>query len=269
MIAPTPWAASLEPLYLGLAGLAAVAYAHRARGDRPAGLRAAAFGCGLLLVVVPLDSPLETIASRYLLLAHLVQNAMIADWAPPLLIIGLTPAVREAIEHRLGRAFELLTRLPVALTVWLVAWYGTHLPLPYDAALRHPAWLNLEHGILIAAGVVFWWPLIARSGDRRSPQALIVYLLLGSLLSAPLSLFYIFSSTPFYGFYAERPRLWGLSPIRDQNLGGIFMNAEQSVVLFAALAYFFKRWLDQEQREPEDGSEAAARDPAGPLRWSA
>ena len=42
------------------------------------------------------------------------------------------------------------------------------------------------------------------------------------------------------------PRLWGLSPAKDQNLGGILMNAEQTVVFLAALGYFLMRLLDEE-----------------------
>ena len=52
------------------------------------------FGAGLLLVVGALNSPLGTIATEYLVLFHLLQNVMISDWAPPLLLIGLTPAMR-------------------------------------------------------------------------------------------------------------------------------------------------------------------------------
>ena len=50
-----------------------------------------------------------------------------------------------------------------------------------------------------------------------------------AFVTAPwLSLAYIFASSPLYSFYAGAPRLWGLSPIRDQNLAGILMNAEQT-----------------------------------------
>jgi cytochrome c oxidase assembly factor CtaG len=59
-----------------------------------------------------------------------------------------------------------------------------------------------------------------------------------------------FSETPFYDFYAEAPRLWGLSPSQDQNFGGILMNAEQAAVFLAAILYFVLRLLPEE--EPQD-----------------
>jgi cytochrome c oxidase assembly factor CtaG len=59
---------------------------------------------------------------------------------------------------------------------------------------------------------------------------------------------FIFSSTPFYDFYKHAPRLWGLSATKDQNLGGILMNAEQTVVFLSALAYFLVRLLNEEDQ---------------------
>ena len=73
------------------------------RGSRRLPGAHARFGAGLLLVVGALNSPLGTIAIEYLVLFHLLQNVMISDWAPPLLLIGLTPAMRAAVATRGGR----------------------------------------------------------------------------------------------------------------------------------------------------------------------
>ena len=42
--------------------------------------RAVLFGAGLFLLAASLNSPLETLAAHYLLLIHLFQNVVIADW---------------------------------------------------------------------------------------------------------------------------------------------------------------------------------------------
>ncbi|HSX23200.1 MAG TPA: cytochrome c oxidase assembly protein, partial [Gaiellaceae bacterium] len=83
------------------------------------------------------------------------------------------------------------------------------------------------------------------------------YLGAGFVTSAFLGLAFIFSSRPFYSFYEHAPRLWGLSPTRDQNLGGILMNAEQTVVFLAAIGYFVWRLLEEEHVSGADGSPAA------------
>ena len=248
MSPPAPYSFSFEPLFLVLPAAAVYGYVRLARAvQRPSRLRAAIFGTGIVLIAVSLNSPLETLAIHYLLVIHLLQNVMIADWAPPLLVLGLTPAMRAAVAVRGGRPLALLTRPLVALPLWLAVWYGVHLPAFYDFALRHPLLLNVEHGALIFAGLAFWWPAFSRQPQRLSTPALLAYLGAAYVGSAFLSLALIFSGRAFYGFYEAAPRLWGLSPTKDQNLGGILMNAEQILVFFAALSYFLLRLLSEEE----------------------
>ena len=244
---PSPYSFEWEPLFVALAAVAAGAYWQSARATRPPWWRAVLFALGLLLVVGALASPLETIATHYLLLVHLLQNVMTADWAPPLLIVGLTPAMRAAVARRGGRVVGLATRPKVALPAWLLTWFGVHLPAFYDFALRNPWALNVEHGLLIAAGLVFWWPVLADEPNGLSTPLILAYLGAAFAIASFLGLAFIFSTTPFYDFYVEAPRLWGLSPAKDQNLGGILMNAEQTIVFLSALVYFVLRLLDEEE----------------------
>jgi putative membrane protein len=247
-VQPHPWAFTWEPLFLGLVLLAGVAYARAARRESPSKLRIAVFVLGLGLIVAALCSPLETIARRYLLLFHLLGNVMIADWAPPLLILGLTPHMRAAVTRHGGRPLARVARPWIALPSWLAVWYLVHLPAFYDYALRHAWALNLEHALLIAAGLLFWWPLLGDAATALSTPGALAYLGVAFVSSSFLGLAFIFSSTPFYDFYEHAPRLWGLSAAKDQNLGGILMNAEQTVVFLSALAYFLVRLLNEEEQ---------------------
>jgi cytochrome c oxidase assembly factor CtaG len=234
---------SWEPAFLVLAGIAAVAYAWAARRDRPSGRRIAVFALGLFLVAASLNSPLETIASKRLLLIHLLQNALIADLAPPLILLGLTPRMRA----RLDKLGLRRLRARYALPAWLVAWYGTHIAGFYDWALRTGWALNIEHAILIVGGLLFWWPLV--SGRLSAPPAL-AYLGAGFVASSFLGLAFIFASRPLYSFYKQAPRLWGLSPVRDQNLGGILMNSEQTLIFLFAIGWYISRLLQDEAPAP-------------------
>ena len=184
-------------------------------------------------------TPLETIAAKRLLLVHLLQNALIADIAPPLILLGLTAGMRTWLDTHGARR----VRARYALVAWLAAWYGTHLAGFYDWALRSEWPLNVEHGLLILGGLLFWWPLVS---GRLTPPAAIAYLGAGFVASSFLGLALIFSSRPFYSFYEHTQRLWGLSPIRDQNLGGIVMNGEQTLVFLIAIGWYVWRLLDEE-----------------------
>ena len=235
---------SFEPVFLALAVAAGALYWRAARSDPPPPWRAAAFWLGLFLIAASLNSPLETIASQYLLLMHLLQNALIADVAPLLVLLGLTPHMRVG----LGRRGLDRLRARWILPIWLGAWYCTHLAVFYDWALRTGWGLNLEHGILIAAGLLFWWPIVS---GRLTPAASLGYLAVAFVGSSFLGLAYIFSSSPLYTFYVHAPRLWGLSPVSDQNLGGILMNGEQTLVFLLAIGWFVLRLLDEEHAREE------------------
>ena len=241
---------SFEPLYLGLAVLAAALYVRAARQDPPPRWKAVSFGMGLFLVAASLNSPLETIAAERLLLVHLMQNALIADIAPLLVLLGLTPAMRGTLERRGAHRI----RARYALPAWLIAWYGTHLAGFYNWALDTGWALNVEHGLLILGGLLFWWPIVS---GRLSAPAGLAYLGAGFVASSFLGLALIFSSRPFYSFYVHAPRLWGLSPARDQNLGGILMNAEQTIVFLLAIGWYVWRLLEEEHLSGADESPAA------------
>ena len=235
---------SFEPLFLVLAAGAAFLYWRAARTDPPSTWRLVAFVTGLFLIAVSLNSPLETIAAQYLLLIHLLQNALIADVAPLLVLLGLTPWMKEEIERRGGDRLRARWILPL----WLAAWYLTHLAVFYNWALRTGWGLNIEHAILMAAGLLFWWPIVT---GRLSPPEGLGYLAAAFIGSTFLGLAFIFSSRPFYTFYEHAPRLWGLSPIRDQNLGGILMNGEQTLVFLLAIGWYVMRLLDEEHAAGE------------------
>ncbi|HUZ14684.1 MAG TPA: cytochrome c oxidase assembly protein [Gaiellaceae bacterium] len=244
-----PYAFGFEPLFLALALAAAALYWRAARRDPPPRWRAASFAAGLFLIAASLNSPLENLAAHYLLLMHLLQNALIADVAPLLVMLGLTPRMREAlIRHGAGRL-----RSRWILPVWLLGWYLTHIAPFYNWALRTGWGLNIEHAILIAVGLLFWWPIVT---GRLTPATGLAYLAAAFVGSAFLGLAYIFSSHPYYSYYEHVPRLWGLSATRDQSLGGILMNGEQTLVFLLAIGYFVMRLLDEEQVSGADGSSA-------------
>jgi cytochrome c oxidase assembly factor CtaG len=247
----SPWSFTFEPVFLALAALAVVAYVRAWRRAPGPAWRAWCFGAGVAVVVGALNSPLGTIAIEYLVLFHLLQNVMISDWAPPLLLLGLTPAMREAIAARGGRWFASLTRPQVALPVWLVGWYVVHLGAVYDAAVRDPLLLAVEHAVLIAIGLLFWWPVLCDVPHAAATLTRIGYVFAAFVLSAFLGLALTFAP-PVYDYYETLPeRLWGITAEQDQNLGGILMSTEQALVFFAAIVWLLLRLFREEAAAEE------------------
>jgi cytochrome c oxidase assembly factor CtaG len=249
----SPWSPTFEPLFAVLGAAATWLYvrAWRVSDPRPPARRGWLFGAGVALVVVALNSPLETIAVEHLLLFHLLQNVVISDWAPPLLLLGLTPAMRADLAERLGAWFAWITRPPIALATWLVTWYAIHLGVVYDAFLRSPAFLNLEHALLIAAGLLFWWPVLCDAPRSVPTLGRLAYVFAAFVGSAFLGLALTFSP-PVYGYYESLPeRLWGISAAQDQNLGGVLMSTEQALVFLAAIVWLLLRLFREEQEAEE------------------
>jgi cytochrome c oxidase assembly factor CtaG len=231
----------------------ALAYALGVRRSPAPGWRVAAFSVGLTLILVAFVSPLESLALRYLLTAHLLQNVVLAEWAPALCVLGVPPALAAALGRR--RAVRVLTHPLVALPVWLVTYFVWHIPRVYDYALAHPgSLLHVEHVSYFSAGVLVWWPVIQETPRRLSAGAKAAYLFAAFVLASPLGLLLALLPNAVYVWYAHAPRVWGLSPIGDQQLAGITMAVEQAVVFFAVFAVFFLRFMQE-----EDGTVAALR----------
>jgi cytochrome c oxidase assembly factor CtaG len=209
--------------------------------------RIAAFVAGELLILAVFATPVQSLALRYLLTMHLLQNVVLAEWAPALLVAGLSPALAARLTR--PAAMRALTSPFVALPVWLAVYFAWHLPWPYDAALRHPAsLLHAEHVSYLLAGCLVWWPVLQDVPRMLSSAAKAVYLFVAFVLASPLGLLLALLPHPLYDVYKHAPeRLWGLSAATDQQLAGITMASEQAVVFFAVFAFFFLRFLQDEE----------------------
>ena len=245
-MSPGDWSANWEAL---VPVAAAAAYLVGTRAERHA-LRTASFLAGCVLLVIALVTPLDTLAREYLVWGHLLQNVVLAEWAPLLLVLGVPPALAAQLTG--PRVVRFLTRPYVALPLWVGTYALWHVPALYDAALRHPSsLLAFEHATYVVSGALFWWCVWQDVPHRLSSIARAGYVFAAFVLSAPLGLVLALVPRPLYDFYAAAPeRVWGLSRLEDQQLGGMTMAGEQSIVFFAVFAYWFARFLaEQEQVE--------------------
>jgi putative membrane protein len=201
--------------------------------------RALPFVVALALIVAAFATKLQPFALHTFLWAHLLQNVVLAEWAPALLVL----AVPSAAAAR-ARNFSLFRPL-VALPLWLVTYFVWHLPWIYDFALRHPhSWLHVEHFSYLLAGICLWWPV---AHGRQSAGAKAAYLFSAFVLASPLGLALALFPRPVYSFYAHAPRSWGPSPESDQQIAGVTMAAEEALVFFAVFAAYLSRFLREEQ----------------------
>jgi cytochrome c oxidase assembly factor CtaG len=244
------------------------AQARQEEGGRGANaLQALAFAGGMLAILIALVSPIDGLGEDYLFSAHMVQHVLLGDIAPLLILLALSrvilrPATRRlmSVERRLGPLASPAT----GLIAWLVLMYLWHIPALYDAAVEHPLVHLLEHVSFFAAGVALWWPLIQPIPMRRHLTGLqpVAYIGTAKAGLAALGIFLTWSTTAIYPYYEDTPRIWGLTPVEDQNVAGVIMMVEQSVTLVLVLVALFVRMLrqseiDQLRRERLEEREAA------------
>jgi cytochrome c oxidase assembly factor CtaG len=235
---PYTWSPHLEATLPIL--LLALGYALATRPYHVSRLRAASFAAGIALVLATAVTPIDSL-SYHLLTVHLLQNVILAEWAPALLVLGLPPALARR------------ARIPLlaALPVWVGTYFVWHLPPLYDTALEHSLLLHAEHVSYLAAGIVFWLPLL-HGGAHDLAKA--VYVFAAFVLSSPLGLLLALLPEPIYDWYAD-VSLWGLAPLEDQQLAGLTMAGEESLVFFAVFSYYVARFMSA-----ADADEGAAGD---------
>ena len=231
---------SLEAV--GFVPILAVGYALVARAEPPGRLRIASALAALALIFAAFATKLQPFALHTFLWAHLLQNVVLAEWAPGLLVLAIPPALG-------SRAAQwLLFRPAVALPLWIGTYIAWHLPWAYDYALRHPhSLLHVEHVMYLVAGVALWWPVV-HGGYSAGVKA--GYLFAAFVLASPIGLLLALIPRPFYSFYAHAPRTWGPSPLADEQIAGVTMAVEQAVVFFAVFALYLFRFLQEEERDP-------------------
>ena len=210
---------------------AVVTWVLERRGARVPTWKRLSFAAGLTLIAVALLSPIEHLALTSMLSFHLLQNVIIADWAPPLLLLGLTPVMIAAIARRPG--VRWVVRPPVAIAIWIVTWYVIHLPPVYDYALHHRAALGVEHVAFIVSGLIFWWPDIVPGSLTN--RGLVLYLFVAMVVMMPLDIFIALYDRPLYAFYLHTGKLGGISALTDQRIAGATTALMETAVLSIAM----------------------------------
>jgi putative membrane protein len=266
-----PDPAVLAPLAL-LAGVYVWRFrdARREAGGRGAGVaQAAAFSGAMVALLIALVSPLDGLGEDYLFSAHMLQHVLLGDIAPLLLLLALSRVIMRPATRRLTRIERALGPLAHPLTglvLWLILMYLWHVPALYDAAVESAPVHVLEHASFFLAGIALWWALIQPIPMRRRLTGMqpVAYIAAAKGGLAALGLYLAWASTPLYPYYETTPRIWGLSPIEDQNVGGVIMMVEQSMTLVLVLVVLFVRMLGQSEEEERRRERLEAARVSGP-----
>jgi putative membrane protein len=227
--------------------------ARREAGGRGAGWRQALFfATSMVLLMTAVLSPVDRMGEDYLFSAHMVQHILLGDLAPLFLLLSLSRVIMRPVTRRLMGLERRLGALASPITfivAWLAMIYFWHIPALYNGALEHPAVHALEHATFFTAGTLLWWPLVQPVPMRRPLEGTmgLAYIFAAKMTLGVLGLYLTWSSAVAFDYYNHVPRIWGLSPIQDQNVGGAIMMVEQALVLLAVFFLLFVKMLTQSE----------------------
>lgn len=230
--------------------------------------RLASYLGGLAALALSLLSPIDWLGGQ-LFFMHMIQHLLSIMVAAPLLWLGnpfpvvlwgMPRSLRRMVSHLLAtrspfrRAMTAITKPGFAWLIFVVVLLGWHEPSAYNLALRRPWVHDVEHIMFFGAAMLYWWH-VTGAAPHLHPR-MPVWMSMGFLLATipPNMLTGVtiaFSETVVYTYYESVPRVWGVTVMQDQQLGGAIMWIPGSMMfLVAALIVIAVGLSRAEDKEP-------------------
>jgi putative membrane protein len=221
---------------------------------------ASAFAVGWLAAGLALVSPVHALGGS-LFAAHMAQHELLISVSAPLLVLGrpLIPFVWAlprswrprvgglALRTPISSGWQVLTRPSVAFALHAIALWAWHLPGPYQGTLTSEMMHTLQHVSFIATALLFWWTIFGARRSTLGYGGAVFYLFATALQTGALGALLTFAPTLWYPVYTSTAALWGLTPLEDQQLGGLIMWIPGSIPYLVAALVVFVRWLRESE----------------------
>ena len=222
---------------------------------------AAAFFAGSLSLAVALIGPFHSL-SESLFSAHMTQHEILMLISAPLIVMGRSqiavvwafPAsYRQKVgsivkDRRFEKCWHFVSSGLVAFLIHAAALWIWHIPVLFDATLKSDIVHALQHASFLGTALLFWWAIINGSVGWKSSFVGVLYLFITSLHSGILAAFITFTRQILYTVYFESTAAWGLTPLEDQQLGGLIMWVPGGLVYIGAGLFMFARVMRQSER---------------------
>jgi cytochrome c oxidase assembly factor CtaG len=135
----------------------------------------------------------------------------------------------------------------IALWIW-------HIPALYQATLTSD-WIHAaQHLSFFLTAVVFWSALYGVGRSAMGYGAATFYVFGTAVHCSALGALLTFSTVLWYPVYAQTTTRWGLTPLEDQQLGGVIMWVPSAIVFIVIALALFAKWLVESDRRLKFGT---------------
>jgi putative membrane protein len=192
----------------------------------------------------------------------MTQHEILMLMAAPLIVLGrplipfiwALPAGWRRKAGALGKVnwfqkgWHALTNPLAAWAIHAVALWVWHAPALFQATIDNEFIHTLQHLSFIISALLFWWAIIHGGKGLMSYGAGVLYMFTTSVHSGLLGALITFASAVWYPAYSETTESWGLTPLEDQQLGGLIMWVPAGVVYILAGLALFAGWMREAER---------------------
>jgi cytochrome c oxidase assembly factor CtaG len=140
-------------------------------------------------------------------------------------------------------------RLTDPLSAWslhAIALWVWHAPKLFQATLVSDWVHTAQHLSFLLSALLFWWSLFYSHG-RPGYGLSVLYVFTTALHTSILGVLLTFAPSLWYPAYAGTTSAWGLTPLQDQQIGGLVMWVPAGVVYMGLGLYLFAQWLRQSE----------------------
>jgi len=221
------------------------------------------FSAGILVIFVAILSPLHVLSDKYLFSAHMIQHVLLTLLAPPLLVLGtpgwlISPLLKSRfiliISRKLTHPITAIVTFNFIFSIW-------HIPALYALSVKYHNVHVGEHFLFLLSAIIMWMPIYSNTKElpRLSNPLQMIYLFVMSISQIIVFGMITFSTEALYNHYIEAPRLWNISPLVDQQIGGIIMKVGSGFLFLGLLILAFFRWYGEET-ESDSRTDTASSD---------
>lgn len=236
------------------------------------------FVLAMVTIYMIKGSPIDLMA-HIMFTMHMVQMAILLLLVPIFLIKGIPWWVwKVAIEAPVVKSlFKVFTLPVVAVFVFIGLFSFYHLPAVLDYIKLNETLHGTYTFVLFVSATLMYWPLIQKmpNSPHMKPLHKLAYIIANAVLITPACALIIFAPTAMYETYTNGdawlkamelcvpvstlsslslsgPELFtNMTPVADQQLGGVLMKILQELIFGVLLGSIFINWYRSEQKNPD------------------